>query len=345
MAAKLSGEVHKPNQQTTMLPAYVPDFLAALRVRKIPGCGYSSARKLQAEGVEYVSQLRALSQKKLISLLGELIGSRLYLLCRGEDNSIVKPRGKEKTMSEEDSFLGSDNVVDVELRISQLLKGLLERTDARFERHGDLPSLLRLTVRDRVAAKKKGEQKNGYFGGRSSKQTAIPMGVFHPGDPKRDEKLISALMQLFFKLVPRNLCFHLTLLNVAVARFQPFGGASGNQTGIDSFFHTAANTSSRNNEKPLISSKRDRLESHNFFSVKMKVAKAEVASHPSLPRNKSEATHTNNYEPTKKRNRNKDRVAEGPAGSPGIIVTTDDAKVARPSSAVTAEDIDDLFNL
>mmetsp|Transcript_34462 Transcript_34462/g.66738 ORF Transcript_34462/g.66738 Transcript_34462/m.66738 type:complete len:356 (+) Transcript_34462:14-1081(+) len=340
MAAKLSGEVHKPNQQTTMLPAYIPDFLAALRVRKIPGCGFSSARKLQAEGVEYVSQLRELSQKKLISLLGELIGSRLYLLCRGQDNSIVKPREKEKTMSEEDSFLVSDNVVDVEFRISQLLKDLFERTDARFERHGDLPSLLRLTVRDRVAARKKGDQKNGYFSSRSSKQTPIPMGVFHPGEPKRDEKIIGSLMQLFFKLVPKNLRFHLTLLNVAVARFQPFGGACGTQTGIDSFFYTAGNTLPTNAKFPT-TQKRDRLETPRT-SGREKVVKAKVAiERPSEIA--SRFTH-----PTKTRNEDlfgNIHFSE----TPSAHVDAKEAPAAAPACAssvsVTAEDIDDLFNL
>eukprot|EP00471_Norrisiella_sphaerica_P008820 CAMPEP_0184496988 /NCGR_PEP_ID=MMETSP0113_2-20130426/35416_1 /TAXON_ID=91329 /ORGANISM="Norrisiella sphaerica, Strain BC52" /LENGTH=571 /DNA_ID=CAMNT_0026883899 /DNA_START=153 /DNA_END=1868 /DNA_ORIENTATION=- len=236
LMAKLCGEVHKPNQQTTMLPAYTPDFLSALRVRKLPGCGYASSKKLHDLGIIYVTELRELSKQKLISVLGESIGSRLYMICRGQDDSEVRPREKEKTMSEEDSFLGSNNVVDVESRISRLLLGLIKRIDRRFQKHGELPSLLRLTIRDRVAAKKN-EQKSGYFGGRSSKQTGVQISLFHPEETKREEKAIEILMQLFFKLVPRSLHFHLTLLNVAVGRFQPFGGAYGKQTGIKSFFY------------------------------------------------------------------------------------------------------------
>mmetsp|Transcript_10564 Transcript_10564/g.19284 ORF Transcript_10564/g.19284 Transcript_10564/m.19284 type:complete len:263 (+) Transcript_10564:160-948(+) len=144
-------------------------------------------------------------------------------------------------MSEEDSFLGCSDVVDAEFRIIKLLNDVLERTDARFHKHGDLPSVIRVTVRDRLAAKRensdKSKTKEGhYFRGRSSRQCPIPLDHFHPDHPKRQEKLLNSLMQLFFRAVSVQKGFHLTLVNVAVARFQSFGGGGGGtQKGIDDF--------------------------------------------------------------------------------------------------------------
>ena len=37
LLAKLVGEVHKPNMQTTIFPEKAEEFLSSLRVRKIPG--------------------------------------------------------------------------------------------------------------------------------------------------------------------------------------------------------------------------------------------------------------------------------------------------------------------
>lgn len=47
MLSKLAGELHKPNQQTTLLPQCVHDYLATLPARKLPGCGWAINKQLQ----------------------------------------------------------------------------------------------------------------------------------------------------------------------------------------------------------------------------------------------------------------------------------------------------------
>jgi nucleotidyltransferase/DNA polymerase involved in DNA repair len=50
MLAKLAGEVHKPDQQTTILPQFAHAFLAPMPVRKLPGCGWAINKQLQVRG-------------------------------------------------------------------------------------------------------------------------------------------------------------------------------------------------------------------------------------------------------------------------------------------------------
>ena len=51
LLAKLVGEVHKPNMQTTIFPEQAEEFLASFKIRKIPGTVgyliyYSGAKEL-----------------------------------------------------------------------------------------------------------------------------------------------------------------------------------------------------------------------------------------------------------------------------------------------------------
>ncbi|GAB5363581.1 hypothetical protein AAMO2058_000895900 [Amorphochlora amoebiformis] len=206
MIAKLSGELKKPNQQTTMLPAYIDGFLAPLRVRKIPGCGYSTSKKLASLGIETVTQLRNLSKQKLIKAVGAQIGGRLHDLAFGLDTSHVVATVREKQMSEEDSFKSCTAIDDVALRILSILRPLLERVRMRFQKHGDLPSTLRLTIRDRLSHQKTEQSKintsgGAYFTTRTSRQTTIPLGFFHPENKKQEGYCVDHLMKLFFKML------------------------------------------------------------------------------------------------------------------------------------------------
>ncbi|CAN0312840.1 unnamed protein product, partial [Hapterophycus canaliculatus] len=49
MTAKLAGELHKPDQQTTILPEHAMSMITQLPLRKLPGCGYSTCAKIKSE--------------------------------------------------------------------------------------------------------------------------------------------------------------------------------------------------------------------------------------------------------------------------------------------------------
>jgi len=187
-----------------------------------------------------VKDLLPLSQAKLVEVLGHLLGKKLYSFARGIDNAPVVPTLKEKSMSQEDSFMSCTHSQGVALKLSTILPPLLKRIDKRFEIHGDLPSLIRLTIRewrgDRYGLKRR----------RTSKQQIVEINTFHPNDEKREEKILAMLMEIFFKMIPKNQSYNLTLLNVGVTSFKAYGGAGklGKQIGIKTFMMPGVKSSS-----------------------------------------------------------------------------------------------------
>ncbi|KAM3568247.1 hypothetical protein VYU27_009625, partial [Nannochloropsis oceanica] len=72
MLAKMAGELHKPNAQTTLLPGDAIPFLSPLPPRRLPGCGWATARSLQRLGIDTVACLREISLSTLAPAVGEM---------------------------------------------------------------------------------------------------------------------------------------------------------------------------------------------------------------------------------------------------------------------------------
>ena len=65
MGAKLVGGLHKPNDQTSILPSALLPFLRPLPIRSLPGVGHHLEAVLKGVGVERVEQMQALSLSAL----------------------------------------------------------------------------------------------------------------------------------------------------------------------------------------------------------------------------------------------------------------------------------------
>mmetsp|Transcript_43943 Transcript_43943/g.73193 ORF Transcript_43943/g.73193 Transcript_43943/m.73193 type:complete len:100 (-) Transcript_43943:820-1119(-) len=87
MAAKLAGSLHKPNQQTTMLPNFLSEFIKSLPVTALPGCGQAISEILAEKfGINLVNELREkLSLKELVAAFGGRTGVSLFQTARGID--------------------------------------------------------------------------------------------------------------------------------------------------------------------------------------------------------------------------------------------------------------------
>jgi len=87
MAAKLAGSLHKPNQQTTMLPNFLSEFIKSLPVTALPGCGQAISERLAEKfGINLVNELREkLSLKELVAAFGGRTGVSLFQTARGID--------------------------------------------------------------------------------------------------------------------------------------------------------------------------------------------------------------------------------------------------------------------
>ncbi|CAN9432422.1 unnamed protein product [Alternaria sp. RS040] len=166
LLAKLVGNTHKPDAQTTLLPSYTEDgnagvdvdnvtnFIDDHEVGKIPGIGFKLAQKLRAHvlqrpadfdaGLIYggtkesvlvrdVRTLPGMGPESLERLLGgpgvpHGTGSRIWGLLNGcDDKQVGQAREVPRQISIEDSYMRLDTLEQVTKELRMLATRLLER--------------------------------------------------------------------------------------------------------------------------------------------------------------------------------------------------------------------------
>lgn len=165
LLSKLAGNVHKPNDQTTLFPPYnsedgqdnVTSFIDSHEVGKIPGIGFKTAQKLRAlvlqrpadfdQGLVYggtkeqvlvgdVRKVPDIGPEALEQVLGGAgaphgIGAKTYGLLSGIDDSEVgQARDVPTQISLEDSYIRLDTISEVKKELLMLSKSLLRRMHA-----------------------------------------------------------------------------------------------------------------------------------------------------------------------------------------------------------------------
>lgn len=115
--AKVASDWRKPDGQTLIKPKDIPDFMRLLDVEKIPGVGQVMRRKLQGLGINTCGDLQSIDLLTLCERFGSF-GERLYHLCRGVDERLVKPERQRKSVSIEQTF--SYDLVDLAACIGQM---------------------------------------------------------------------------------------------------------------------------------------------------------------------------------------------------------------------------------
>ena len=101
--AKVASDMHKPNGLTVIKPSMVAAVLKDLPVRKVPGIGKVTEKKMSGLGIRTTGDLQDFSESDLISLFGKL-GSWYYRLCRGNDPRPVLTERVRRSVSCEDTF-------------------------------------------------------------------------------------------------------------------------------------------------------------------------------------------------------------------------------------------------
>ena len=102
--AKVASDWYKPNGQFVIIPEAVAEFVKKLAVKKIPGVGKITEKKLAAQGIKNCSQLQSIAKKDLIESFGKF-GDNLYDYCRGIDHRSVDVKRTRKSVSVEHTFL------------------------------------------------------------------------------------------------------------------------------------------------------------------------------------------------------------------------------------------------
>lgn len=141
--AKIASDEKKPNGLFVITPGEADQFLHNMPVRKIPGVGKVTEKKLAVLNIKTGSQLRAKAESFLIGHFGKM-GSHLFHIIRGNDSRQVKTDRERKSVSVEDTF-ETDLIFGKEL-IKQL-NALVDRLMFRLDKNEVVGKTLTLKVK------------------------------------------------------------------------------------------------------------------------------------------------------------------------------------------------------
>lgn len=98
LVAKIASDFDKPDGLTVVRPHRVQAFLDPLPVRRLPGVGPATERRLAELGVRTVRDLRSLARERVVERLGRN-GERLHDFARGSDERPVRVHRQAKSLS------------------------------------------------------------------------------------------------------------------------------------------------------------------------------------------------------------------------------------------------------
>jgi DNA polymerase-4 len=101
--AKLASDLDKPRGFVVIGRAETEDVLAPMPVNRIWGVGAALHRRLRADGISRIGQLRGRDEAALVTRYGS-IGLRLHNFSLGRDSRRVTPHGAAKSISSETTF-------------------------------------------------------------------------------------------------------------------------------------------------------------------------------------------------------------------------------------------------
>lgn len=101
MVAKIASDENKPNGQFVVLPDAIKDYIANLPLKRIPGIGPVTQKKLQRHNLVTGGDIQKADFGLLAHLLGHNFAQSLYQRCHGVDNREVRSHYKHKSVSVE----------------------------------------------------------------------------------------------------------------------------------------------------------------------------------------------------------------------------------------------------
>jgi DNA polymerase-4 len=143
LIAKIASDMNKPNGQCEVTAEEVPDFIAALPVRKLWGIGHVTEQKMAQLGVTTCADLQRFSRAELCEHFGKF-GLELYDQCRGIDSRAVEPDRERKSLSNEETF--SRDLVTLEDCEDQL-PDLVDELTEELKRKADDRAVTKIFVK------------------------------------------------------------------------------------------------------------------------------------------------------------------------------------------------------
>ena len=149
MVAKVASDQAKPNGVLCIVPGMEAAFLAPLEVRKIPGVGKVTEKRLHECGVRRVRDLAAMDEEFLGARFGKwglaLAGKARGLDAGGWFDEEVGAEREAKSLSHEHTF--NEDTADA-ARLEATLARLSEMVGRRLREHGLFARTVQLKLRD-----------------------------------------------------------------------------------------------------------------------------------------------------------------------------------------------------
>jgi DNA polymerase IV len=176
MVAKIATDEAKPNGYLYIPPGLEKEFLAPLKVSKIPGVGQHTTRALLEMGIETIRELSERTPEWLEKKLGKY-GIDLWNKSHGIHYGEVVPYHEAKSVSTENTF--EENKTDVNFLLSELVR-MTEKIAYELRKDNKMAGCLAVKIRYPDFET-------------TSKQTAIAYTFY-------DDELIPQAKELFHKL-------------------------------------------------------------------------------------------------------------------------------------------------
>jgi DNA polymerase-4 len=130
--AKIASDLDKPRGFAVIGRGDAAGFLADKPVGLLWGVGAAMQRRLAADGIALIGQLRALDERELARRYGNM-GMRLARLSRGEDARHVEAVSRAKSISAETTFAHDEGEFAA---LARILWPLCEEVSARLKTSG-----------------------------------------------------------------------------------------------------------------------------------------------------------------------------------------------------------------
>jgi len=176
MIAKIATDEAKPNGYLIVPPGHEMEFLAPLKVNKIPGVGEHTYRALLEMGIEYIRDITAADPIMLEKRLGKY-GQELIQKARGIHHGTVEPYHEAKSVSTENTF--DENTSDMDFLMSELVR-MTEKVAFELREEDKTAGVIAVKIRYPDFET-------------NSRQTTIPYTFY-------DDELIPVAKELFHKL-------------------------------------------------------------------------------------------------------------------------------------------------
>ena len=119
MVSKIATQEAKPNGYIQVLPGMEQEFLAPLKVNKIPGVGEHTYQAMQEMGIVTIRDLSEQAIELLERHFGKY-GAELWSKARGIHHAEVIPYHEAKSISTENTF--EENKTDMEFLMAELVR-------------------------------------------------------------------------------------------------------------------------------------------------------------------------------------------------------------------------------